>query len=164
MRFRGKRAWAPLVLFVFLAVAATTQKGAAAASNSGAEAAATASESEESGPGVDLKAIAGPKKPQTYTGFPEETLPGDKRNGASHSPAGKVVFSGDPLTPAIGPEMAGFKLDYICAVAGHTGYTLERGADFPASLDGAYTFRLMKGKRKISTLYFNRELKLSEVK
>jgi hypothetical protein len=119
---------------------------------------------------VDLKAIASPKKPQTFTGFPAGTLPGDSRGASgdgegkpSNNPVGKVVFSGDRLDPVIGSEMAGSKLDYICAIAGHMGYTIEGGTYLPTSLDAAYSFRLMSGRRRISTLYFDRGLKLLEV-
>jgi hypothetical protein len=119
---------------------------------------------------VDLKAIANPKKTQTFTGFPAGTLPADSRGAGndqgkpSNNPVGKVVFSGDPLDSAIGSEMAGAKLDYICNVAGHMGYTIERGTYLPTSLDVAYTFRVMHGRRRISTLYFDRGLKLLEVR
>ena len=158
MRLKEKCVWA-FVLFVFW-----TSSAFAAAAQLGA------GPSSAGGPGVDLKAIASPKKPQAFTGFPAGTLPGDGRGGEgaeekpSNNPVGKVVFSGDPLDPVIGSEMAGSTLHYICAIAGHMGYTIEGGAYLPTSLDVAYTFRLMNGRRRISTLYFDRGLKLLEVR
>jgi hypothetical protein len=177
MRLKEKCVWT-FVLFVFWtssAFAAAAPRGAVGASNArtqttnAAAAQMGAGPSSSGGPGVDLKAIASPKKPQTFTGFPAGTLPGDGRGeGAeekpSNNPVGKVVFSGDPLDPVIGSEMAGSTLHYICAIAGHMGYTIEGGAYLPTSLDVAYTFRLMNGRRRVSTLYFDRGLKLLEVR
>jgi hypothetical protein len=164
-----------LVLFVPSALAATAPRGAVSTSNARTEAANAAAANlgagpSGTGPGVDLRAIASPRRPQTFTGFPAGTLPGDGRGTdtsenekPSNNPVGKVVFSGDPLDPIIKSDMAGSKLDFICAVAGHVGYTVERGSYFPNSLDVAYTFRLMNGRRRVSTLYFDRSLKLLEV-
>ncbi|MDR1977503.1 MAG: hypothetical protein LBQ42_02090 [Synergistaceae bacterium] len=177
MRPKGKffLAFVLLVFFAPSAMAATVQRGAVSTSNARTQAANAAAANlgagpSGSGPGVDLKAIASPKKPQTLTGFPAGTLPGDSRGasgsgggGSNNNPEGKVVFSGDPLTPIIGPEMMGSRLDYICTVAGHVGYTLERGVYLPTALDVAYMFRLMNGRRRVSTLYFDRSLKLLDV-
>jgi hypothetical protein len=176
MRLKKKFMWALVLLVLWTSSAfAATQRGAVGASNArtqttNAAAASLGAGPSSSGPGVDLKAIASPKKTQTFTGFPEGTLPGDGRGGSSdeeklsNNPIGKVVFSGDPLEPAIGPGMTGSTLNYVCAIAGHMGYTIERGTYLPTSLDVAYTFRLMSGRRRISTLYFDRGLKLLEVR
>lgn len=174
MRFKEKFVWtlALLVFWIPSAFAATAQGGAVEASNArtqttNAAAASLGAGPSSSGPGVDLKAIASPKKPQTFTGFPSGTLPGESGGAEekpSNNPVGKVVFSGDPLDPVIGSEMAGSTLNYICAIAGHMGYTIEGGAYLATSLDAAYTFRLMNGRRRISTLYFDRGLKLLEVR
>ena len=72
--------------------------------------------------GADLKALAKPKKAATtLTGFPAGTLPGDKvpgksasgsgGDGASASSAGRVVLSGEPMTPLIGASQLGLSLD-----------------------------------------------------
>jgi hypothetical protein len=160
-----------LVLFASSAFAAAASRGAVSTSNARTQAANEAAAKlgagpSGAGPGVDLRAIASPRRPQTFTGFPAGTLPGDNNQGAnepSNNPVGSVVYSGDPLDPIIKPDMVGSKLDFICAVAGHVGYTVERGPYFPDALDAAYTFRLMNGRRRISTLYFDRSLKLLEV-
>ncbi|MDR2180199.1 MAG: hypothetical protein LBP21_07810 [Synergistaceae bacterium] len=165
-----------LVLLVFWASSAAAATGAVSGTNAKTQATNEAAAKlgagpSGSGPGVDLKAIASPKKPQTFTGFPSGTLPGDNRDGSqegeekpANNPVGKVVYSGDALDPIIGAEMTGSKLDDICAIAGHMGYTLERGSYLSTSLDAAYTFSLMNGRRRISTLYFDRGLKLLEVR
>lgn len=123
------------------------------------------------GPGTDLKAIASPKKgPTTFTGFPAGTLPGSSgaapASGTAATPApleGRVVLRGDPLAPVIGPEMVGTKLDRISAIVDHAGYRLIRMRYAPRALDSAYTFRLWQGKRRVSTLYFDRSMKLTFV-
>jgi hypothetical protein len=119
------------------------------------------------GGGSDIKSIMSGKKPTTFTGMPAGSLPGEsvggERGGQEQNPVGRVVFSGDPIEPLIGPSMAGSKLDRVCTIAARTGYTLERRAYSESSLDAAYTFDLRLGGRKISTLYFDRSLTLSMV-
>ena len=118
------------------------------------------------GAGTDLRAIASPKKaPTTFTGFPAGTLPGNPGETAAAPKAleGRVVLSGDPMTPLIGAEMLGAHLDKISVIAGHVGYSVVRQRYNPTVLDSAYAFDLMMGRRKISTLYFDRSMKLLSV-
>ena len=119
------------------------------------------------GAGTDLRAIASPKKaPTTFTGFPEGTLPGNSGgNPAATAKAleGRVVLSGDPMTPLIGADMLGAHLDKISVIAGHVGYSVVRQRFNPTVLDSAYAFDLMRGRRKVSTLYFDRSMKLLSV-
>jgi hypothetical protein len=119
------------------------------------------------GRGADLRAIASPRKtPQTLTGFPAGTLPGDSGGSAAGAGApqeGRVVQAGEPLNPIIDQGMVGTKLDQICAVVDHAGYWVVRGRYSSAVLDSAYTFFLMNGRRRISTLYFDRGMKLVAV-
>jgi hypothetical protein len=71
-----------------------------------------------------------------------------------------AVYSGDPLPPVIGQEMVGSRLDRICVIAAHVGYTISRRTFSPTVMDMPYTFALMNGNRKLSTLYFNRSMTL----
>ena len=123
--------------------------------------------------GSDLKALAKRKKTvTTLTGFPAGTLPGDKvsgesasgsgGDGASASSAGRVVLSGEPMTPLIGASQLGLPLDRIFTIADHAGYSLVLRRRYVASaLDAPYSYSLMKGRRRLATLFFDRSLKLS---
>ena len=123
--------------------------------------------------GADLKALAKPKKAATtLTGFPAGTLPGEKASGESASgsggdgaPAssqGRVVLSGEPMTPLIGASQLGLSLDRIFTIADHAGYSLVLRRRYVASaLDAPYSYSLMKGRRRLATLFFDRSLKLS---
>lgn len=154
---------------------AAERKGAIAATQARRAASeATAEKLGAGGPGSDLKAIASPKKAATtFTGFPAGTLPGgekgEKSENASQSsgsaPApGRVVLSGDPLEPLIGASHVGLSLDRICTMADHVGYVLVLRARYrPSALDAPYSYSLMKGRRRIATLFFNRSLKLASI-
>jgi len=123
--------------------------------------------------GADLKALAKPKKAATtFTGFPAGTLPGDKApgesasgsggDGAPGSSQGRVVLSGEPVTPLIGAPQLGLSLDRIFMIADHAGYSLVLRRRYVASaLDAPYSYSLMKGRRRLATLFFDRSLKLS---
>ena len=123
--------------------------------------------------GADLKALAKPKKAATtLTGFPAGTLPGDKApgksasggggDGAPASSQGRVVLSGELLDPLIGEPQLGLSLDRIFAIADHAGYSLVLRRRYVASaLDAPYSYTLMKGRRRLATLFFDRSLKLS---
>lgn len=119
--------------------------------------------------GSDLKAIASPKKPVTATGFPAGTLPGGGASGGTPSgeeaaAPGRVVLSGDPLEPLVGASHLGSSLDRIWAMADHAGYGLVlRGRYAPSALDAPYSYSLMRGRRRIATLFFDRSLKLSGI-
>ena len=125
--------------------------------------------------GADLKALARRKKAATtLTGFPAGTLPGDKASGesasgsggdgASASSAGRVVLSGEPMTPLIGASQLGLPLDRIFTIADHAGYSLVLRRRYVASaLDAPYSYSLMKGRRRLATLFFDRSLKLSMI-
>lgn len=119
------------------------------------------------GMGTDLRAIASPKKTTTATGFPAGTLPFDGTGGSAstqnNSPAGRVVFSGEPLDPIIGAGLVGATLDKVCAIADHVGFRIVRNRFDPNALDSAYSFSVIRGGRRISTLYFDRGLKLLAV-
>ena len=128
------------------------------------------------GPGSDLRAISNPRtQPQTFTGFPAGTLPGSTGGGGgggggtqagaggSADPTGKVVFSGDPLSPHIGPQMVGSKLDRIFVIAGHVGYNIVRLTYSPKVIDTPYTYTLMSGNRRVSTLYFDHSMTLRAI-
>ena len=115
------------------------------------------------GPGVDLKSIASPKKAQTFTGFPEGTLPGGPVPDRSNNPTGKAVFSGDPVDPLIGPEMLGGSLDRVFSIADHVGYGLVPKNYAPGALDAAYVFDVMAGRARRYVLYFDRSTKLMKI-
>lgn len=164
--------YACLIVVIFASLSVAAEGGALAQTAAKREAANQAAANlgagnTGSGPGTDLKAIASPKKaPTTFTGFPAGTLPGGG-GGASPAattpaPEGSVVLigSGTPLTPVVGSSLIGTKLDRICAIADHAGYSLVRQRYMTSTLDSAYTYNLMNGRRKLSTLYFDRSLKL----
>ena len=155
-----------VMIFASLSVAAERRLGAVAATNARSQASGQAAASlGAGGPGSDLRAISSPRtQPQTFTGFPAGTLPGDgSGGGGDEQPLPRVVMSGEPLGPVIGPELVGSKLDHLCAIAGHVGYTIVRLGYSPTVMDMPYTFALMNGPRRVSTLYFNRSLTLSMV-
>jgi hypothetical protein len=156
-----------VVLFASLSSAAERRLGAVAGANAQASARDQAlnqygAGATGSGPGADLRAISSPKKPQTLTGFPAGTLPGDSTGGGSSGGVvTRMVMSGEePLPPVIGYEMVGSKLDMICTIAAHVGYTVVGRGYSPTVMDTPYTFALMNGNRKISTLHFNRSMTL----
>lgn len=173
MHLKRKFLYAFALIFIFASLASAAAPGGAVsthvdrAQRANEAAASLGGGATSSGPGADLRAIASPKKPQTLTGFPAGTLPGDTVGGSSgadsNNPQGRVVFSGDPLSPLIGPEMVGTKLDRICMIAAHVGYTVERRSYSPTSLDSAYAFSLMNGRRRVATLYFDRSMTLQMV-
>lgn len=166
--------YACLIVVIFASLALAAEGGALAQTAAKREAANQSAASlgagnTSSGPGVDLKAIASPKKaPTTFTGFPAGTLPGGGSGGTSSpaatppAPEGSVVLigSGAPLTPVVGSGLIGTKLDRVCAIADHAGYSLVRQRYVSNTLDSAYTYNLMSGRRKLSTLYFDRSMKL----
>ena len=152
-----------IMIFASLGYAAERRLGAVAATNARTQASGQAAANYGAGPsgrGTDLAAISsGRTQPQTLTGFPAGTLPGDSAGGGGNEqPLSRVAMSGEPLLPVIGPEMVGSKLDRICAIADHVGYTVARGGYSPTVMDTPYTFALMNGQRRISTLYFNRSM------
>ena len=152
-----------IMIFASLSAAAERRLGAVAANQARTQASGQAAANlGASGPGSDLRAISNPRQqPQTFTGFPAGTLPGDAQGGGgSGEPLPKIVMSGEPLAPIIGPEMIGAKLDRICAVAGHVGYNIVKLGYSPTVMDTPYTFALMRGNRRISTLYFNHSMTL----
>lgn len=122
------------------------------------------------GRGSDLAAIGSPKKTATtFTGFPAGTLPGN--DGKSTEVAGttggeaapsRVALVGDPLIVPISDANLGDKLDKIAVVADHVGYTLVMRPRYrPRSLlEPPYSYYLMRGKRRLKTLFFDRQLKL----
>ncbi|MDR1874708.1 MAG: hypothetical protein LBQ90_06830 [Synergistaceae bacterium] len=120
-----------------------------------------------SGRGTDLKAIASSNRtPTTFTGFPAGTLPGDSGRGAVSTipQEERVVVRGEPLPPVIDLRLVGTKLDRIYAIVDHAGYSIVRRGYAANSLDGPYTFSLMSGRRRLSTLYFDREMRLVTVR
>ncbi|MDR1730772.1 MAG: hypothetical protein LBR61_01625 [Synergistaceae bacterium] len=149
------------------ALARTAQKNAAL--NRAAESAG-AGESSASGRGTDLRAISSlstKKAPTTFTGFPAGTLPGDTgaaAGGASSPQEGRVVLRGETLNPVIGAGQAGITLDRVYAMADHAGYSLVRRGYTERSLDSPYVFSLIQGRRRVSTLYFDRSMKLVAVR
>jgi len=152
-----------IMIFASLSPAAERRLGAVAATQarSAAGQQSAAQLGAGGGAGTDLRAISSPRTtPQTLTGFPAGTLPGDTSGGKEERPVGKAVYSGDPLPPVIGPEMLGSKLDRLSVVAAHVGYSIVRMGYSPTVMDTPYTFALMNGNRKISTLYFNRSMAL----
>ena len=155
-----------IMIFASLSDAAERRLGAVAANNARSQASGQAAANlGAGGGGSDLRAISSPRQqPQTLTGFPAGTLPGDGGGGGGTAePAGRVVMSGEPLPPLIGPEMVGAKLDRLSVIAGHVGYTIVRLGYSPTVMDMPYTYALMNGNRRVSTLYFNRSMGLAMV-
>ena len=155
-----------IMIFASLSVAADARLGAVAATNARSQASAqSAANLGAGGPGSDLRAISSPStRPQTFTGIPSGALAGDDiGGGGDEQPLSRVAMSGEPLAPLIGPEKVGSKLDHLCVIAGHVGYTIVRMSYSPTVMDMPYTFALMNGNRKISTLYFNRSMSLAMV-
>lgn len=120
----------------------------------------------------DLRAIASPKKSApTLTGFPAGTLPGGGTSGGAAGdgesatpPPGRVVLSGDPLEPIVGASHVGSSLHRIYTIADHAGYALVLRTRYaPTALDAPYSYSLLKGRRRIATLFFDRSLKLSRI-
>ena len=160
-----------LAVFFVMIFAAESRASAIASSQARAQASGQAAANlGAGGPGSDLRAIASLRPPQqqqqTFTGFPAGTLPGSTMGGADGGPVDKVVMTmpGDsslpPLSPVIGPEMAGSKLDRLSVIANHLGYNIVRMSYSPTVLDTPYTFALMNGNRRIATLYFNHSMTL----
>lgn len=118
-----------------------------------------------SGRGSDLAAISSPKKATTFTGFPAGTLPGDGATQPEGDPKSPqlVAMSGDPLLGPISDAHLGQSLDKIAVIADHVGYRLVMRPTYrPRSLlEPPYSYYLMKGRRRIKTLYFDRQLKLA---
>jgi len=56
--------------------------------------------------------------------------------------------------------MVGSKLNRICVIAAHVGYTITRRNYSPTVMDTPYTYALMNGNRKLATLYFDRSMTL----
>ena len=150
-----------IMIFASLSAAAERRLGAVAATQARSQASGQAAANlGAGGPGSDLARISsGPRTQQSFTGFPTGTLPGDGGDGGgSVEPAVRVAMSGDPLSPVIGPEMVGSTLDRLAVIASHVGYTIARVGYSPTVMDMPYTFALMNGNRKVSTLYFNRSM------
>ena len=177
MRWRAKllRVLALTVFFVFFvnfaraASAAPARLGAVSGSNAKTQATNDAAARLGAGPsgsglGVDLRAVATPRRPTTVTGFAPGALPGDNLGGGTgaRAPAveGKAVFTGDPLPPFVGPEMAGSSLEQVFSIADHAGYTVVKRAFTPNSLDSAYTFDVMSGKARKARVYCDFSLKV----
>lgn len=149
------------------------EQGAIAAARSArAKMDASTAKMEAAATGSDLKAIASPKKSATtFTGFPAGTLPGGGASGGTAAsegsdaaPAGRVVLSGDPIEPIVGASQIGSSLDRIWAIADHAGYGLVLRTRYaPTALDAPYSYSLMRGRRRIATLFFDRSLKLSSI-
>ena len=127
----------------------------------------------DAGRGADLAAISTPKKTSTtFTGFPAGTLPGNAGRSAEVAPRtettgsdaapSRVALVGDPLIAPISDSNVGDKLDKIVAIADHVGYTLVMRPRYrPRSLlEPPYSYYLMRGKRRLKTLFFDRQLKL----
>jgi hypothetical protein len=158
-----------ILFFAPSSFAATQSLGAVAGANARTqtfnETAANMGAGAGTGRGTDLSAIASPKKPQTFTGFPEGTLPGGGATAPdrSNNPTGKAVFSGDPLDPLIGPEMLGSTLDRIYSIANHVGYGMVQKNSAPGALDAAYVFDVMAGRARRYVLYFDRSTKLMKI-
>lgn len=150
---------------------ATRQSEGATASAQRRRAAALAAEERMTGGGgrgSDLRAIATPRKePQSFTGFPSGTLPGDTPNNAGgtqpEKPAERVAAEGDPLTfPINEGESIGQGLNRIGIIADHIGCSLVRVSSYrPSSpLEAPYSYYLMQGRRRVARLYFDHQLKL----
>ena len=156
-----------VVVFTSVSAAAERRLGATAAAAARDRSAAQTREQlgAGGGAGTDLRAISRPSgQPQSFTGFPTGTLPGDTAGGGgSEEPLARVAMSGDPLAPIIGPEMVGSKLDRLAVIAAHVGYSIIRLGYSPTVMDTPYSFALMNGKRKVSTLYFDRSMSLVTV-
>ncbi|MDR1378303.1 MAG: hypothetical protein LBJ36_04555 [Synergistaceae bacterium] len=155
--------------FASSSFAATQRLGAVAGSNAKTqsfnESAANMGAGRGTGPGVDLTKIASSKKPQTFTGLPDGTLPGGGavRPDRSYNPTGKIVFSGDPVDPVIGPEMLGSTLDRVYSIADHVGYGMVKKNYVPGALDAIYVFDVMAGRARRYVLYFDRSAKLLKI-
>ena len=69
---------------------------------------------------------------------------------------------GDPLIAPISDANVGDKLDKLVMIADHVGYTLVMRPRYrPRSLlEPAYSYYLMQGRRRLKTLFFDRQLKL----
>lgn len=158
---------AALLVVLFAAGAYAAEGGALSQVQSKRDTTNQATGAMGGGVGTDLKAIASPKKgTTTFTGFPAGTLPGGAQGAAGQQPKGpegRVVFSGDPLDPLIGSAMVGSKLDAVCAIADHAGYSLVRQKYDQRSLGSMYTFRLYRGRQRLATLYFDQSLVLQAV-
>ena len=124
---------------------------------------------------VELKSLARLKRPFSSAEAPGgpagakapgEAVPGAGVDGVpAPAPSGRVVFSGDPLDPLIGEPQLGLSLDKIFAIADHAGYNLILRARYVATaIDTPYSYSLMKGRRRLATLFFDRNLKLSMIK
>ena len=126
---------------------------------------AAASQASVSAGGPDLRRIAAPRQqPQTVTGLPAGVLPGDRLDSGEEAPTARTVLSGEPMAPAIGPGLIGERLDRIITVAGHVGYNIVRVGFSPTVLDSPYTFAVMRGNRRVSTLYFSRSMSLVAIR
>jgi len=113
----------------------------------------------------DLRAISAPRQqPQTFTGLPAGSLPGDSMGAGDGQPESRVVLSGERLAPTIGTNMIGQRIDRIAVIAGHVGYTMVRAGFSPTVIDTPYSFTLMNGNRRVSTLYFSRSMTLMAIR
>lgn len=126
---------------------------------------AAASQASVSQGGPDLRRISAPRQqPTTFTGLPAGTLPGDRLGTGEEVPTARTVPSGEPMAPAIGPNMIGNRLDRVSAVASHVGYNIVQIGFNPTVLDTPYRFAVMRGNRRISTLYFNHSMTLVAIR
>ena len=168
MRF-NKLLWVLALAFfaVSTAFAAPAALGAVSGANARTQttndaAARMGAGSSGSGPGADLRAIATRRQPTTATGLPPGFFDGSGGGAGTQAPSveGKAVFSGEPLPPFIGPEMAGAPLDRVFVVAAHAGYTVVNRAFTPNSLDSAYTFDVMSGRARKARVHCDLSLKV----
>ena len=84
--------------------------------------------------------------------------------GTTATPPGRVVLTGDPLEPLIGAAQLGLSLDQIYAIADHVGYRLTlRRRYVQTALDAPYSYSLTRGRQRLATLFFDRNLKLSGI-
>ena len=139
----------------------------AASAVAGTQAIRSASDQAAVNRGEGLRSISRPRtQPQTFTGLPAGTMPGDSLGGEDEEtvPPARVALVGEPLAPVIGPEKIGERLDRLSAIAAHVGYNIVKLGYSPTVMDTPYTFALMSGNRRISTLFFNRSMILVMVR
>ena len=155
-----------VMIFASLSAAAERSLGAVAATNARTQASSQAAANlGAGGPGSDLRAIAGNRQqqPRSFTGLYAAGDSAAAGGGENTNPEGKAVFSGDPLSPPIGPEMIGAKLNRLCVIADHVGYSIVALGYSPTVMDTPYSYALMNGRRRISTLYFDRSMALMAI-
>ena len=154
------------VLLAVFAVMIFAPQSAAATATAGTQAVRAAQSQAAENRGSGLRSISSPRtQPQTFTGLPAGVLPGDTAGAEADEevPAAKVALVGDPLLPIIGPEKIGTRLDHLSGIAAHVGYTLVKLGYSPTVMDTPYSFALLSGNRRVSTLFFNRSMVLMAI-